>query len=183
MITVALLLAWHHISRERWQLSVSVLYTMFAECAVLALGLLFLARAEGRLAQLVADVANDPAGALSSITWLLSPRAAIMGRLLGFLGAGIYEEMLFRLMLVPPIAFCVERLGADRRMRIATAVICTSLVFAAAHYVGPQGEAFRALSFSFRFTAGMVFALLFVFRGFGIAAGTHALYDIFVSFG
>ncbi len=35
--------------------------------------------------------------------------------------------------------------------------------------------------FVFRFTAGAFFAVLFVYRGFGIAAGTHALYDIFVS--
>jgi hypothetical protein len=64
---------------------------------------------------------------------------------------------------------------------VATVVLLTSAIFSAAHYVGPHGDLLDAFSFLFRFTAGAFFAVLFVFRGFGIAAGTHALYDIFVS--
>jgi CAAX prenyl protease-like protein len=91
--------------------------------------------------------------------------------------------MLFRLLLLPSVSACAQRLGAQRGLRIASAVLLTSLVFSAAHYVGPHGEVWEAFSFWFRFTAGAFFAVLFVYRGFGIAAGTHALYDIFVSFG
>ena len=72
---------------------------------------------------------------------------------------------------------------AQRWLGTALAVILTSLIFSTAHYVGPHGEAFDAYSFSFRCIAGAFFALLFVYRGFGIAAGTHAMYDIFVGFG
>jgi hypothetical protein len=32
---------------------------------------------------------------------------------------------------------------------------------------------------TFRFAAGMLFCVVFLFRGFGIAVGTHALYDVF----
>ena len=60
------------------------------------------------------------------------------------------------------------------------AVVITSLLFSAAHYIGPQGDSWQLYSFVFRFLAGGFFAVLFVYRGFGIAAGTHALYDIFV---
>ena len=60
-------------------------------------------------------------------------------------------------------------------------MLLTSLLFSAAHYRGPHGESFEAFSFWFRFTAGALFAVLFVCRGFGIAAGTHAMYDILVS--
>jgi hypothetical protein len=183
LLTIAVLLSWHHVSRERWQLSAAVLYTMFAECAVLALALLIVARAEGRLVQMLVNQPGTDDGSVMSIGLLLGGRAAILGRMVGFLGAGIYEEMLFRLLLVPPIGFCAARLGAQRGLGVAAAVILTSLIFSAAHYVGPQGEMFHAVSFWFRFTAGAMFAVLFVFRGFGIAAGTHALYDIFVSFG
>jgi hypothetical protein len=181
-LTIGVLLAWHHVSRERWQLSATVLYTMFGECAVLALGLLIIGRLEGRLAQVLAGAPTaDPW--TTAIVWFAASRAALLGRVLGFLGAGIYEEMLFRLLLLPPVGLCADRLGANGAWRIVTAVLLTSLVFSAAHYVGPQGEMFQAMSFWFRFTAGAVFAVLFVYRGFGIAAGTHALYDIFVSFG
>ena len=62
-------------------------------------------------------------------------------------------------------------------------MILTSLVFSAAHYVGRHGETYDSFSFAFRFIAGAVFAVLFVSRGFGVAAGTHALYDVFVGFG
>ncbi len=63
---------------------------------------------------------------------------------------------------------------------VAIAVVVTSALFSAAHYAGAHGETFDWFSFCFRFLAGAFFALLFVYRGFGIAAGTHALYDIFV---
>jgi membrane protease YdiL (CAAX protease family) len=59
-------------------------------------------------------------------------------------------------------------------------LVASSLLFAAAHYVGPLGDAFDLYSFTFRTLAGMFFAILFVVRGFGIAAGTHALYDVLV---
>jgi hypothetical protein len=32
--------------------------------------------------------------------------------------------------------------------------------------------------FVFRFLAGVFFSVLFVYRGFGIAAGSHAAYDV-----
>lgn len=180
-VTIALLLAWHHVTRERWQLSVGVLYLMLAECAVLGMALVGLGRLQGLMVEgMLARVHTD--GELAVMPWVLAGRGAMVGRVLGFVGAGVYEEMLFRLMLLPPVAVFVARFGAQRGLRIASAVILTSLVFAGAHYVGPHGEAFEAFSFWFRFTAGAFFAVLFVYRGFGIAAGTHAMYDIFVSF-
>ena len=71
------------------------------------------------------------------------------------------------------------------------AVVLTSLLFATAHYridmmigsyhlVTSLGDPFEWASFLFRFLAGAFFSLLFLYRGFGIAAGTHALYDILV---
>ena len=43
------------------------------------------------------------------------------------------------------------------------------------------GDAFDLTSFLFRFSAGVFFGALFLARGFGVAAGTHAFYDILVS--
>jgi hypothetical protein len=182
-LTVGLLLAWHHTTHERWQLSAGVLYVMFAECALLGLVLLVVGRLEGLL---VAGMLSGPREAddlYQALPWITLGQGPLLGRMLGFVGAGVYEEMLFRMLLLPPVAACAERLGARRGLRIACAVVLTSLLFSFAHYLGPHGETFRAFSFSFRFTAGAFFALLFVYRGFGIAAGTHAMYDIFVSLG
>jgi membrane protease YdiL (CAAX protease family) len=113
----------------------------------------------------------------------MAGRGAFLGRMLGFVGAGVYEEMLFRLLLLPPVAVVARYLVAPAAVRVVGVVVLTSLVFSAAHYVGPHGEPLEAYTFVFRFTAGAFFAILFVYRGFGIAAGTHALYDIFVSLG
>ncbi len=182
-VTIGLLLAWHHVARDRWQLSAGVLYVMFAECAVLGLVLLGLARVEGLIAHGALWGGGDVEQVPLAMPWAVAGRGAFLGRMLAFVGAGVYEEMLFRLLLLPPVAVIARYLGARPAVRVAGAVILTSLVFSAAHYVGPHGEAFEAFTFFFRFTAGAFFAILFVYRGFGIAAGTHALYDIFVSLG
>jgi membrane protease YdiL (CAAX protease family) len=56
----------------------------------------------------------------------------------------------------------------------------TALVFAAAHYIGPAADPYTVFSFTFRTLAGLLFATLFLLRGFGVAVGCHALYDILV---
>jgi membrane protease YdiL (CAAX protease family) len=141
-----------------------------------------LGRVQATLAQAILDP-NVSTEAQRAAIALPAGAGAVAGRIVGYMGAGVYEEILFRLMLLPPVAACAFRLGAKRGLRIALAVVVTSLVFSAAHYVGPHGEAFDSFGFAFRFLAGTFFAVLFVFRGFGIAAGTHALYDVFVSLG
>ena len=182
-MTIGLLLAWHHVTRQRWQLSAGVLYAMFAECAVLGLLLVILGRLPGVLAENTLIGRQSEAGIPLAIAWLVAGRGAFVGRMIGFVGAGVYEEMLFRLMLLPPLAATVKWLGANQGLCTASAVLLTSVLFASAHYVGPYGEPFEAFSFWFRAAAGGLFAVLFVYRGFGIAAGTHAMYDIMVSIG
>jgi hypothetical protein len=46
--------------------------------------------------------------------------------------------------------------------------------------VGPFGDRLEVGSFVFRTVAGLAFSGLYVTRGFGITAWTHALYDIFL---
>ena len=112
---------------------------------------------------------------------LREPAVASIGGMLknavGFLGAGIYEEMLFRLILMSFVAWAMRRAGAGPRYSAIVAVLVNSILFALAHYVGGV-EVFRWFDFLFRFLAGIFFSLLFMFRGFGIAAGSHAAYDI-----
>ena len=181
-LTVGLLLAWHHLTHDRWRVSAAVVYVMFAECAVLGIVLVGLGRLQAMAAQALLDPAVST-DAQRAARVLPAGAEGLVGRMVGYMGAGVYEEMLFRLMLLPPVAAIGFRLGARRGLRIVVAVVLTSVVFSAAHYLGPHGEAFDTFSFAFRFLAGTFFAVLFVFRGFGIAAGTHALYDVFVSLG
>ncbi len=97
-----------------------------------------------------------------------------------YVGAGIYEEVLFRLCLLPACFGLFRLLQLNTTWAAVLAVISTSLMFAIAHHVGPTGEAFRLFPFTFRLVAGLFFAALFVLRGFGITVGTHAAYDLLV---
>ncbi len=98
------------------------------------------------------------------------------------LGAGFYEELLFRVVLVGALA----ALGTRVLMwtpRVAGVVACVvgALLFSAFHYVGPYGDHLQLSSFVFRFLAGLTFSALYLLRGFGVTAWTHALYDIFIT--
>ena len=98
------------------------------------------------------------------------------------LGAGIYEELLFRVILVSGLAWLARRaFGWLPGAASLFAVVVGALIFSAFHYVGPYGDAWQLQSFVFRFVAGLLFSGLFVLRGFGITAWTHALYDVFLS--
>jgi hypothetical protein len=174
VLIVALLLAWHHTTGEPWRVSGRAIYGMYAESALLALALIVLGHLQGSLLHSIA-------GGWPALAAVRSGgRFHFLGQLVGYFGAGIYEEVLFRLILLPAVAAVLKLCRARAELQVAGPVVLTSLAFSAAHYIGPQGDALQWFSFLFRFLAGAFFALLFVYRGFGIAAGTHALYDIFV---
>lgn len=169
LVTVGLLLAWHHVTHQPWRVSTPVLVGMAGECAVLAVALSW-------LGHLIARVLPLPAHAIH----FAAVPAGLFERLIGFCGAGFYEEVLFRLLLLPAAAAAFRSLGGKPIASDILAIVATSLVFAAAHHVGAHGDPWELSTFVFRFCAGAFFAGLFAIRGFGIAAGTHAVYDIFV---
>lgn len=94
------------------------------------------------------------------------------------LGAGIYEELLFRVLLVSGLLWAFRRMRWRSWVAVAAAVVLSALVFSVFHYVGPYGDPLTAPSFTFRAIAGLLLSGLYVARGFGIAAWTHALYDV-----
>lgn len=150
----------------------SVFAGMLAESTVLAS--LFGTAVTLVTAQLLRPVLAFSASAqLSSLGW--------GERLMLSLGAGLYEELLFRVVLVTLIALLARRLaGTGPRLANAIAVVVGALLFSAAHYVGAYGDPLELGSFIFRFVAGLFFSALYVLRGFGITAWTHALYDVFL---
>ena len=174
VLIVCILLAWHHTTRQPWRLRVWVLWGMLAESAALAGSLVLIWRVQAQLFHWIAAVPGDPQFAATvSIGETVS-------QIVSFFGAGVYEELLFRLMLLPITAGLVRLAGYGDRASWLAAVVLTSLLFSTAHYLGPVADSFALLSFVFRFVAGAFFCLLFVYRGFGVTVGAHALYDVFV---
>ncbi len=102
-------------------------------------------------------------------------------RLMLSLGAGLYEELFFRVLLVGGLAAGARVvLGFGRKSAGVLASIVGAVVFSAFHYIGPYGDHFTAQSFTFRMLSGLAFSGLYLVRGFGITAWTHALYDSFL---
>jgi membrane protease YdiL (CAAX protease family) len=174
LLTCGVLLAWHHTRRDAWALPGHVLTGMLLESILLALLLFGFAHAHRALFLLIPQAIPPATMAVEAAT--------TVGRLIGYCGAGIYEELLFRLIMLPALACLLRWGGLGWRACWWGAVVASSLIFSAAHYhtLTPGGYLFDWYSFSFRFAAGMFFAALFVLRGFGIAAGVHALYNVLV---
>jgi len=98
--------------------------------------------------------------------------------------AGIYKKLRFRVIGVDGLAWAgAHLLRWSPRTSGVVAAIVGALIFSAFHYIGTYGDPFRLDSFTFRFLAGLVFSAMYLTRGLGITAWTHALYDVYVTLG
>ena len=95
-------------------------------------------------------------------------------------GAGLHEELIFRVVLFAGGAFVLQKVGVKAWQAVAVAALGSSLIFSAVHHLGSLGEPFTVGAFVFRTFAGLLFATIYRTRGFAIAAWTHALYDVSV---
>ena len=180
LMVVGVLLAWHRAGHYQWRISRETLVGMFAESLLLAVCLLMVAQVQDMAFQCwfpsALSVRDHGAGERP----LLSIASSMGPRMIAFVGAGVYEEVMFRLTLLPVCCAFFQSLRMPKNWAAGLAVFLTSLFFSVAHYIGPAGEAFSLFSFTFRVTAGCFFATIFLLRGFGITVGCHALYDILV---
>ncbi|MDX1963769.1 MAG: CPBP family intramembrane glutamic endopeptidase [Pirellulales bacterium] len=173
ILVVVILLAWQHVSGQPWRISHGVLPLMFVESCFLAVCLWGIARSRQWWYPLQILAGQFP---LIWGNWFLD---TVQG-FVDYAGAGVYEEFLFRLLLLPLTVAILGLVGLQEpQKRWWVAIIITSLLFAAAHHVGGQ-EPWALWPFVFRTVAGLFFSILFLYRGYGIATGTHALYDILV---
>ena len=178
LLTVVGLLAWQYLAHDRWRVSLAALPGMAAECVLWAVVLVGIGRLQQSFwpiapAQFFWEFLQLPGDA--GIGW-----HSVLARFVGYCGAGLYEEVLFRLLMLPIAVWAFGRLGCSPLAAGFWALVLSSLLFSAAHYIGPLGDTFAFYSFTFRTVAGLFFALLFLLRGFGIAAGTHFFYDLLV---
>jgi hypothetical protein len=111
---------------------------------------------------------------------LSEPATAALRDIVTFVGAGIYEEVLFRLLLFSGVYGLLRLALAPAWLAFLVAGVGSAVLFAGAHHLGPLGEPFDGYVFLFRSLAGLYFACLYQFRGFGVAVGAHACYDVLV---
>ena len=100
-------------------------------------------------------------------------------RMLLSLGAGVYEELLFRLVLLGGLFYIFIRVfNAPRGFSAGLAVALSSVLFAAYHHIGPLGQEMTPYLFFFRLGAGIILGLVFMVRGLGVAVYLHLFYDV-----
>jgi membrane protease YdiL (CAAX protease family) len=154
--------------RDRPDHPLEVWLGMVAESAFFAVGLWLLSRNLGPML--------DEMGV--RLNWTLAQHTT--GQVITFVGAGIYEEVIFRLLLCLALRGLLTLVATPGWISWPVVLVVSSLVFAAAHHIGPYGEPFHRFVFVFRALAGLYFSLLYQTRGFGIAVGAHAGYDVLV---
>jgi len=99
-------------------------------------------------------------------------------RLVASLGAGIYEETIFRLVLLGGSVFVIGRLlGGHPAWVVPLCIGMSAALFSIAHhYYG--GEVYQPRVFYFRTMMGALLGTLYWFRGLGIVVYVHALYNV-----
>jgi hypothetical protein len=161
---------WSYVARDKKpQDMVGVVSGMVIETIFFALGLWGMSRALGPLL--------DHFGI--RLSWNPAQGRAV-GQAITFIGAGIYEEVLFRLVLFSGLTFLLRLAFVPSLLAVPIAAVGSAALFSAAHHVGPFGEPYEGQVFLFRLLAGVYFAVVYRMRGFGVAAGAHALYDVVV---
>lgn len=183
ILVAVVLLVWHVVRRDPWKPEPKLWGMMWVESLLLAVPLLVLMATIFRQpihggGETVAMLAAAPnSSALASIhSW----REGVVFSI----GAGIYEELLFRL-----IAISLLHLVLSDLMRLkepwssVAAVVLSAVMFSLYHFEVMNPLAWGAQEwyrFGFYMFAGCYFAGVFVMRGFGVVAGTHAMYDVII---
>ncbi|PID38750.1 MAG: hypothetical protein CSA24_00300 [Deltaproteobacteria bacterium] len=108
--------------------------------------------------------------------------ASVFEKLVTSVGAGVHEELVFRLLMLGGLFGLLQRLKLIERSWLAliVALLISSALFSAAHHIGSLGDPLKVGVFTYRLIAGMIFGLLYHYRSFAIAVYTHTLYDIYV---
>ena len=163
IVTIAIMIIWHHRNHDHWRIRATVLVGMFLEAVGLGLILFWAANAinlliGGSTATDVAAVAQHVAHNGWENQW--------WARIVTCVGSGIYEELIFRIIFLIPLIIWARKLVSNARVGMIIGIIAVSLLLAAVHYnvFNPAGNPFELSSFGFRFFASIVFCILFLFR-------------------
>jgi hypothetical protein len=180
-VVVIILLALQFASGTKWRVILLDLVYMGVECVLLSVPLIVLSLIFNR------TVASQ-SGVLGGCFLQAASGGGgneLMVNIVTGIGAGIYEELVFRLILICLLMLIFQDfLQIGRKNSIIFSILISAALFSAHHHLFIVdgrfgfGEAFQFSRFFFRALAGVYFAVLFAVRGFGIAAGTHAFYDI-----
>ncbi len=94
------------------------------------------------------------------------------------LGAGIFEELIFRLVLIGALMVILEQgLNIVGKWSVVIAIILAAIVFAGFHLFM---ESYQFPIFAQRILGGILLGTLYYFRGYGISVYTHIIYNFLI---
>jgi hypothetical protein len=164
---VVVLLVLHVLSRKPWSVDLPTVAGMVVEGALAGLPLYVLVRAVMGVSMMAAAAAPG--------TWLGD-------RILISIGAGLYEEFIFRMVALLLLhSLLADLLRVKDPWATWIAVVIAAIAFAAYHPLRGATGAVQWPVFASLLVAGLYFGGLYVVRGFGIAVAAHASYDIVVA--
>jgi len=161
--------AWHLLGKYQKKVSWDLWSGMLAESVLFAVLLVVIGQTQDLLFQQFST---------RELLSIFPDRSSALA--VSYLGAGIYEEVLFRGLLCSLLYLGGRSLKIPASGSLMLAIVVSSLLFSGAHYVGPAADHYTHFSFVFRVCAGMYFAGLYFCRGLGIAVGAHTAYDLLV---
>ena len=92
------------------------------------------------------------------------------------IGAGIWEEILFRLIVFSFLYNLFNKYFSGISVFLIS-VIASSILFSLFHYIGSSAEIFNIYTFNLRFLGGVFLCILYYFRGFAVVSMAHISYD------
>lgn len=168
VLLVGVLLLAHLMSGQSWKVQPKVLGGMAVESIVWMLPLIAMAMLNVKVL---------------AATWG-EQAVFVMKESLIAVGAGIYEEFLFRLAFIGlAVLLLVKVFGLKKEPVSIAAVVVAGICFSLYHFHWRQfggTMVFPWHDFIFRFAAGVYLGGIYLVRGFGIAVGTHAAYDLYL---
>ncbi|QQE10076.1 CPBP family intramembrane metalloprotease [Planctomycetota bacterium] len=174
LILVVVLFCWHLVRRDPWKPEPKLYFFMYGEAILLTIPLLVFAAIFMREQNMVQAMALAQATTENVAQNTINVAQTWQAGMLLSIGAGIYEELVYRLILIAMIhALLVDLLALPPFVGAIGAVLGSSLAFA---WIHPTATSLGI--FSFYTAAGVYFAMIYLSRGFGIVVATHVLYDI-----
>ena len=167
---VAVLLTQHIMSNASWRVRWAVLPAMLIESAIWTAPLLVLALMLGPESAVSLSQAQPQPVSIHELPWQVRMTVA--------LGAGLYEELLFRMMLIALVHLvATDLLKLNSALGATLALVVSALAFAFYHDVWTDGS-LDLTRVSFFALSGLFFGGVYLARGFGIVVGLHAMYDV-----
>jgi membrane protease YdiL (CAAX protease family) len=170
LVIIFLIVSLFYIERK-YQLNILVFIPMFIESMIYAL---FIGHILGFIVYKISfsSVLSIPHSLNLTNLWM---------QLTLSIGAGVYEEIVFRLILITLFCYIfVVFFKMHKPTSTIISILLAAFIFTMMHYVGTFGDNFTYTNFMFRLLAGIVLSVIFIFRGLGIAVYTHAIYNVFL---